>query len=89
MGASKGSRQAEEAAQSRAEQSRAEQSRHCNAVPSREAAAAATHLLGDWDESRVGHPGAVVAVGHLPQLVGPHLAKGHLQAVYGSADSII
>jgi hypothetical protein len=70
-------------------QRRAEQSRHCNAVPSREAAAAATHLLGDWDESRVGHPGAVVAIGHLPQLVGPHLAKGHLQAVYGSADSII
>jgi hypothetical protein len=50
------------------------------AVPGQCQQASLAHLLGDGDEAGVGHPGAVVAIQHLAQLVRPHLVHHGLQA---------
>jgi hypothetical protein len=41
------------------------------------------HLLREGDEPGVGHPGAVVSVGHLAELVGAHL--GHHRGLAASS----
>ena len=57
---------------------------HTAAATISQPASQPAHLLGHRDEAGVRHPGAVVPIRHLTQLVGPHLVKRGLWAGAGS-----